>query len=365
MNSGGSCPAFNAKNGWFLCDKAAIQPILFRFPGYQIITAAMQNPNHVISKYAGKVFLLYQLYPLQNVFVKNWFPANERGRANSVWVIGQSVAPAIAMPFFTYIIGAFGWRYGFITSAVLCLISVLLLLKYTADTPEKYKNIDREELEYIKGFDINISGQKTDIVEEKININLRDKIKSFAKDYRCWLLVYWYMSMTFVFWGLLSWLPAYLKASRGFSWIEMGWLSSLPFILSIILKGLGGWAVDKTGRYAPFLVLALLAGGIGIYASTIIENKYIAAVSLALSFGITNMGTAPAWTLLQKIINTDSLAMAGGTMNGISNAVSALSPLIIGLSVSVTGKYESGLYVLVGAAIIASFVAMTLASKKL
>ncbi|EEB8601940.1 hypothetical protein PPQ61_004741 [Salmonella enterica] len=52
-------------------------------------------------------------------------------------------------------------------------------------------------------------------------------------------------------------------------------------------------------------------------------------------------------------------------MNGISNTVSALSPLIIGLSISITGKYESGLYVLVGAAIIASFVAMILVSRKL
>ncbi|EIK6739248.1 MFS transporter [Salmonella enterica subsp. enterica serovar Aqua] len=304
-------------------------------------------------------------YPLQNVFVKNWFPSNERGRANSVWVIGQSVAPAIAMPLFTYIIGAFGWRYGFITSAVLCLIPVFLLLKYTADTPEKYKNIERKELDYINGFDINVSAGKIDTVAEKTDRKLWDKIKLFARDYRYWLLVYWYMSMTFVFWGLISWLPAYLKASRGFSWVEMGWLSSLPFILSIMLKGLGGWAVDKTGRYAPFLVLALLAGGIGIYLSTIIDNKYIAAVLLALSFGITNMGTAPAWTLLQKIINTDSLAIAGGTMNGISNTVSAFSPLIIGLSISITGKYESGLYVLVGAAIIASFVAMILVSRKL
>lgn len=300
-------------------------------------------------------------YPLQNVFVKNWFPSNERGRANSVWVIGQSVAPAIAMPLFTYIIGEFGWRYGFITSAVLCLIPIFLLLKFTADTPEKYKNIDRKELDYIKGIDINVIEKVAETQDRK----LWDKIKLFARDYRYWLLVYWYMSMTFVFWGLISWLPAYLKASRGFSWVEMGWLSSLPFILSIMLKGLGGWAVDKTGRYAPFLVLALLAGGIGIYLSTIIDNKYIAAVLLALSFGITNMGTAPAWTLLQKIINTDSLAIAGGTMNGISNTVSALSPLIIGLSISITGKYESGLYVLVGAAIIASFVAMILVSRKM
>lgn len=38
-------------------------------------------------------------YPLQSVFIKNWFPKQERGRANAAWIVGQSVAPAIAMPF--------------------------------------------------------------------------------------------------------------------------------------------------------------------------------------------------------------------------------------------------------------------------
>ncbi|EIC0518918.1 MFS transporter [Salmonella enterica subsp. enterica serovar Chester] len=300
-------------------------------------------------------------YPLQNVFVKNWFPPHERGRANAAWVIAQSVAPAIAMPFFAYIIGIYGWRYGFICSAILCLIPVFFLIKFTADTPEKYKKMSQEEIRYIRG----ISEKNTDENFDKKTISLSAKVRVFMTDYRYWLLVYWYMSMSFVFWGLISWLPAYLKVSRGFSWVEMGWLSSLPFILSIILKLFGGWIVDKTGRYAPFLVLALFLGGVGIYISTVIDNKYLAAVALALSFGITNMGTAPAWTLLQKIIKTESLTMASGIMNGISNTVSALSPLLIGLSISITGEYNSGLYLLVGAAIIASVAAMILAYKKL
>lgn len=47
-------------------------------------------------------------YPLQSVFIKNWFPKQERGRANAAWVVGQSVAPAIAMPFFAWLIGTHG-----------------------------------------------------------------------------------------------------------------------------------------------------------------------------------------------------------------------------------------------------------------
>ena len=52
-------------------------------------------------------------YPMQATLVKNWFPPKELGRANATWIIVQSLSPAVAMPFFTMIIGAFGWRLSF------------------------------------------------------------------------------------------------------------------------------------------------------------------------------------------------------------------------------------------------------------
>ena len=52
-------------------------------------------------------------YPMQNTFIKNWFPARERGRANTAWILGQSLSPAIAMPVFTWIIAEYSWRHTF------------------------------------------------------------------------------------------------------------------------------------------------------------------------------------------------------------------------------------------------------------
>ena len=43
-------------------------------------------------------------FPMQSKYIKAWFPPLERGKANAVWSAGMSAAPAIAMPFFTWII---------------------------------------------------------------------------------------------------------------------------------------------------------------------------------------------------------------------------------------------------------------------
>ena len=73
-------------------------------------------------------------YPLQSVFVKNWFPRQERGRANAAWIVGQSVAPAVAMPFFAYLIGQFGGAQTF-TSALRWGLSPCTCCGGTRQTP--------------------------------------------------------------------------------------------------------------------------------------------------------------------------------------------------------------------------------------
>lgn len=52
-------------------------------------------------------------YPMQSKFVKNWFPAKERGKANATWLIGLNIAPMVAMPLFAWMIPVFGWRENF------------------------------------------------------------------------------------------------------------------------------------------------------------------------------------------------------------------------------------------------------------
>ena len=89
-------------------------------------------------------------YPLQSVFIKNWFPKQERGRANAAWVVGQSVAPAIAMPFFAWLIGTHGWRMNFHVCLVLGLIPLYLLWRHVADTPRQAKGINAAELAHIE-----------------------------------------------------------------------------------------------------------------------------------------------------------------------------------------------------------------------
>lgn len=297
-------------------------------------------------------------YPLQSVFVKNWFPRQERGRANAAWVVGQSVAPAIAMPFFAYLIGHFGWRSNFHFCLAVGLVPLYLLWRHTTDTPRQHKSINKAELEFIE------AGQEVAAPAEAAP-PLAQRLKGFIGNYRFWLLVFWYLCLQCMYWGLITWLPSYLKSARGFSWSEMGWLASLPFVLSIIFKVYSGVLADKLmGKGAFILMAAMFFAGCCVYLGAVTEQKYFSAVLLSLAVAFCTMGTPVAWTLLQGLIPAQSMSTASGIMNGIANGLASLAPAMIGFFINTTGQYSGGLLCLVFTSAAATIAAGILAVKR-
>jgi sugar phosphate permease len=296
-------------------------------------------------------------YPLQSVIVKQWIPPRERGKANAVWSIGQSLAPAIAMPLLSYIVAVWGWRESFHALVPITCVPLLLFYFLVTDTPRGNKRVGQEELDCIKA---SLAGEK----EAKAEGGAWENFRLVARSGNYWLLVAWYLSLNLIYWGLISWLPSYLKEARGFSWQQVGWLSSLPFLLTILTKAYSGWAVDKLGRSAPILMGGMFVGAGCISGATVIENNYLAAVLLACASACTSMGLPAAWTLLQKVTPSQSIGTAGGVMVGLSTGISALSPVLIGFFITLTGGYAGGLGMLIGTALIAGCASIILVLRK-
>ena len=299
-------------------------------------------------------------YPMQSVFVKKWFPVQERGRANAVWLIGQSLAPAAAMPIFAWAIVEFGWRSSFWGCAVAGLIPLYLVWRQTTDTPRQHKRVNAMELQTIEAG----LGQEELADDAADKLPFWRSVGTFATNYRYWLLVMWYAGMTCIFWGLVSWVPSYLKDARHFSWTQMGWMSSLPFLFGIMAKVISGWLSDYVGRRAPFCFVGMLCSATGIYFGAVVENNVASAFLLAFAMGGNMLGTVAAWTLLQTIVPGKTVSTAAGLMNGISNGLSALSPVMIGFFIALTGGYSGGLFFLVGLTFIGLITSLILMLQK-
>jgi sugar phosphate permease len=285
-------------------------------------------------------------WPMQSAFVKNWFPPNERGKANACWLIGLMAGPAVAMPFFTWVVSTWGWRPSFFVLATFGLIPLFLLWFFVTDHPRQHKNVNKAELDYIE------TALKAEAEEQKKMKmeSLWQRIGSFSLNYRFWLLTINYFAIASIWWGMMAWLPSYLKASRGFSWAAMGALSSLPYILGTVSILFFGHLGDKLGRRAPLAAVAHALSAFCIYFGAHAADNITAA--LLLSLGIASMAIAlPAsWALLQRIVPAGAIGAGAGMMNGLANGSSAFAPAVIGYFIAITGGYIGGLMFLVGVA---------------
>jgi len=299
-------------------------------------------------------------WPMQSTFVKNWFPPHERGKANSVWLLGLMIGPAVAMPLFTAFVSGWGWRLSFWGLAILGLIPLILIWFFTSDRPNESKYISKDELAYLKGeLDKEAKAEQT-----ACKMSLKARIKTFILDYRFWSLTLCYFAIACEFWGIMAWLPSYLKVARGFSWSQMGALSSLPYILGAFSVLLFGHYSDKLGRRAPFLMLSQFATAFFIYLGAIVTDNFTSAILISFSVASVACGLPAAWSLLQKIVPANTVGTGAGVMNGVSNGCSAFSPVLIGLFISMTGSYMGGLMFLVGIGILGGLSMIALTIKK-
>ncbi|MGL5513550.1 MAG: MFS transporter [Sporomusa sp.] len=302
-------------------------------------------------------------FPMQSKYIKQWFPSQERGKANAVWQTGMAVAPAIAMPFFTWIIHISGWRMSFFIVAALSLIPLLLIWCFTTDYPHQNKRVNQLEREHIAAGqeqEAETAGEKQ--AEEKLSIVA--SLKTFANNRNFWFLTIFYMMHVSILFGTMTWLPSYLKEARGFSWAAMGILSSIPFALAVGTKILSGYLADKLPRRSLILIFEMVGVGIGVFFAAQVTDNNLSAAFLILGVGAIGLGGPASWTVMQNIVPSKGVASAAGLMNGLSNGVSALAPVGIGALIAFTGTYAGGLAYVVGCSVVGCIMAIMLYIKK-
>lgn len=300
-------------------------------------------------------------YPMQNTFIKNWFPPRERGRANTAWILGQSLSPAVAMPVFTWIIAEYSWRHTFYFSFALSLIPLILIYLFATNTPRENKYINKHELEIIEK-----SGKPNNLVSnssEKPSIITRSKI--YLCNANFWMLLIIFSSNSMLSWGVVTWLPTYLNTERGFSWSNVGWVSSLPFIFGLLFKIASGIVVDRTGKKGIIMLISALLCAAGILAGVNITNNYIAAIMISFGIGASSMQLPCVFTLLQDMVPSEAISSAAGALNGMAVGFGALSPVLIGLILSLTQNFYSVMYLLVGIVLIGGLVSLFFAVRRL
>lgn len=274
-------------------------------------------------------------FPSATRAMTHWFPPAERGFAQGITHSFARLGGAITPPIVLAIVAMSGWRESFFILGAVSLVWTVLYVWLFRNTPVEHKWIRPEELKEI-GFD------------EKATKEVEQHKTPWARMIRCmWLVTFIDFCYGWSLWVFLTWLPSYLKDSRGFDLKQMALFATLPLMAGVIGDTLGGVVSDtiykRTGNLKlarRFMLVLGLGGALVFILPAIYANDPLSAVMLlSASFFCLELTNAVLWSLPIDIAGRFA-GTAGGMMNTGFGVAGMISPVVFGVMIDRTGSYE-------------------------
>ncbi|MGG4663290.1 MFS transporter [Providencia vermicola] len=289
--------------------------------------------------------------------INNWFPAKEKATATGVYIASTMFAPIIVPPLVVWIALTYGWRWVFILFAIPGVFLAIIWYLFVRTKPEESRFVSQSELDYIRADNSEVAEKKTEgniVLGEKFNkldkiirvkeVKPLNSASQIFKSKNIWCNTIAYFMMVSILYGILTWIPSYLVNEKGFSFMKMGFVASMPFIGGFIGSITGGWISDKIlGRRRKPTMLFTAVATIAMMLVMLNVPESTTAVAVALfSVGLfLNIGW-PAFTAYPMgVADNNNYPIAISVVNSGGNLGGFVSPMMAGLLLDMTGKFDA------------------------
>lgn len=280
--------------------------------------------------------------------INNWFPAREKGIASGIFLSAVKFGPVIVPPLCAVIISVWGWREIFFFFAIPGIILSIAWYFLVADHPSKSRYVNQAELEYIEsdGEQPETSDQvkiekstpqwlkKLDVlIKRRPQASLTSNIQVF-KSWNIWGCATSYCFQLGVSSVLLTWIPTYLMTVKGFSVMNMGLVSSAPWVGAVIGNLIGGYVSDRFlgGRRKPGMLISALGTSLMMYllinspAEPLSYGLLLMLTGVVLSVGFSSYMSYP-----MGLASKAAFPIANAIVNMIGQLGAAATPFLTGL----------------------------------
>ncbi|XP_065209922.1 sodium-dependent phosphate transport protein 3-like [Planococcus citri] len=157
--------------------------------------------------------------------IGNWSPPQERGKFGATFMVGISLGEALGSVLFGYIGQYMHWKYIFHLTSICGIVWSILWYFLIHDSPKQHPTISTLEKEYIESS-LNVTSNKI-----KASIPWKHIITSVP-------FIICLLSVNSGMWAFMmmnTYSPLYLKTMYGMNSNEIGIISSVPYISTIIV----------------------------------------------------------------------------------------------------------------------------------
>jgi ACS family tartrate transporter-like MFS transporter len=319
------------------------------------LTAAVAEPWHF---YAVRFLLGLAeagFFPGVIVYLTHWFPARDRARALSWFLIATPVAqivspkissallvigtdetlPSGAIVHHPELWGLEGWQWVYIFWGLPAVVLGVIVLFALTDHPRQATWLTQEEREVLQ----------TEIDREHRRVAAqRMTLVGALSQPKVLLLALAYFLVVTGNYGIEFFLPSILERWYGLNLSTLTWLVMLPPTLALVGQLVFGWNSDRTRERLWHTVLPMVCGAIGLAGAVWSRGSLPLTVACFMIAAAGLKSYLPAfWSLPNIFLSGSAAAGSIGLINSIGNLGGFLGPSLVGGIEAMTGSFESGL----------------------
>lgn len=303
------------------------------------------------------------VFPATLVLLANWFPREERARANGYWNLCQPLAVVVSAPLSGFILDAWvhteyartsgvaGWRAMLIIEGALPFIWLPIWLYFIADNPRKAKWISAEERNHLETTLAREAAEQTPPGPVSI-------AGAFLKTSVLVMLPIYFLQNCAAY-GCNTFLPASLDGTgRQWTGFQKGLLFALPYLVAAVVMLINSWHSDKTHERRGHVAIVYAMSGASLILSVLLQKYsfWLSYAFLCLAIPGPFAGLAPFWANCAETMPRPVLGAVMGLVNAIGNLGGFLGQYLVGWLKQVTGGITVpfavlGIGLLVGAAL--------------
>ncbi|PAE44702.1 MFS transporter [Bacillus sp. 7884-1] len=278
--------------------------------------------------------------PSMLVLLSNWFTKKERSRANTFLILGNPATVLWMSIVSGYLVESVGWRWMFIIEGLPAVIWAFIWWKLVNDKPKDAKWLtDNEKSEL-----------ELQLAKEQEGIK---PVKNYAEAFKSKPVIL--LSIQYFLWsigvyGFVMWLPSIIKAAPNMDIVTTGWLSSVPYVLAIVLMLTASYFSDKMMNRSAFVWPFLLIGAIAFYASYAIgtQHFWISFALLVIAGGAMYAPYGPFFAIIPEILPRNVAGGAMALINSMGALGSFVGAYIVGYLNSATGGFGASYIFMAG-----------------
>ncbi len=274
-------------------------------------------------------------------YLGNWYPAKDRARAVSWFMLAIPLSTVVGGPLAGFILqldgwhGLQGWQWLFLLEGLPAVVLGFVVLGYLTDAPDKAEWLRPEQRRWLTE---RIAGE-----QRAANDRHGVGIGAALVHPTVWLLGLILFACQTGSYGLTLWIPQIVRGLSGLSDFAVSMISALPYVAAAIGMVAIGASSDRTGERFLHIAIPSAIGGLGFIASAYLTSPVPAMIALTIA-AVGDLGTrGPFWSLPTRFLTGSAAAAGIALINTMASLGGFVGPSMVGIVREYTGSFAGGL----------------------